>query len=102
GDNGQVSSAAAARFEMMARNDPSQLVRLFLASALQRMGKESRWGVAERLLGHGEDAQDANIPQMIWYGFEPLVGADPARALKLAAAGRIPLIREQAARRVAG
>ena len=30
---------------------------------------------------HAEDAADANLPLMYWYGIEPLVPADPARAL---------------------
>ena len=38
---------------------------------------------------------------MIWYGIEPMVAADPARALKLAASAKIPLIRQNIARRYA-
>jgi putative heme-binding domain-containing protein len=38
---------------------------------------------------------------MDWYGIEPLAPADPDRALKLAAAARIPLVRQFLARRVA-
>jgi putative heme-binding domain-containing protein len=38
---------------------------------------------------------------MIWYGIEPLVPADPGRAIKLLANARIPLVREYIARRLA-
>jgi putative heme-binding domain-containing protein len=36
---------------------------------------------------------------MIWYGFEPLVPANPGRALGVASQGQIPLVRQFAARR---
>ncbi len=38
---------------------------------------------------------------MDWYGIEPLVPADPERVLRLAAAARIPLVRQFIGRRVA-
>ena len=36
---------------------------------------------------------------MYWYGIEPLVPSDKARALQLAAKAKIPLIRQYIARR---
>jgi putative membrane-bound dehydrogenase-like protein len=84
----------------MARRDPSQVVRLYLASALQRLPLEKRWAIAEGLLGHAGDSADANLPLMDWYGIEPLVSADPARALQLAAVTGIPIVRQFIARRV--
>ena len=71
----------------LAKHDPSPVVRLYLASALQRLPLEQRWAIAEGLLSHAEDAADANLPLMNWYGIEPLVPADPARALRLGASG---------------
>ena len=62
------------------------MVRLYLASALQRLPLEQRWSIAEGLLSHSSDASDANLPLMIWYGVEPLVVVDTGRALKLAQA----------------
>jgi putative membrane-bound dehydrogenase-like protein len=70
-----------ARFEALAQSDPSAVVRLYLASALQRLPVAERWRLAEALLGHAEDAEDHNLPLMVWYGVEPLVSADPERAL---------------------
>ena len=93
------SAAALAAFEKMAREDPSPRVRLALASGLQRFPKESRWGVARGLLGHPEDAGDAYLPLMAWYGVEPLVEADRARAVALLAGCRLPVVREFLARR---
>ncbi|QDU22931.1 PVC-type heme-binding CxxCH protein [Urbifossiella limnaea] len=79
--------------------DPSPVVRLELAAALQRLRTDQRWSLALALLARAEDATDANLPLMIWYGFEPLVPADPERALDVAAKGQIPLVRQFAARR---
>jgi len=84
-----------------ATGDDSPAVRLELASALQRLSLEQRWNMGAGLLAHADDSDDANLPLMYWYGLEPLVGADPTRGLRLAAAGRIPLVRRYAARRLA-
>jgi putative membrane-bound dehydrogenase-like protein len=89
-----------AKFATMAKDDPSPVVRLYLASALQRLPANDAWPIAEGLLSHDADAKDANLPLMIWYGIEPLVAADPERALRLASAAKIPLVRRYVARRV--
>jgi putative membrane-bound dehydrogenase-like protein len=97
----QTSPHALARLERLAKDDPSPWVRLALASALQRLPLADRWGIAERLVSHAADANDANLPLMYWYGIEPLVPADPSRALQLAGDARIPLIRQYIVRRLA-
>src|SRR5262249_34178932 len=43
------------RFAEMARNDPSAVVRLYLASAAQRLPAERRWDIVAGLVGHAED-----------------------------------------------
>jgi putative heme-binding domain-containing protein len=73
----------------LARRDPSPVVRLYLASALQRLAPEQRWEIAAGLLARGEDATDPNIPTVLWYGIEPLVVVDATRALKLAVDARL-------------
>jgi hypothetical protein len=85
----------------MAREDDSKFVRLYLASALQRIPLDQRWSLAEALVAHEADKDDHNLPLLYWYGIEPLVPADKARALKLAAKTKIPLIRQFIARRSA-
>jgi putative heme-binding domain-containing protein len=60
-----------------------------------------RWPIAEGLVGHEKDVRDANLPLMDWYAIEPLVPADPGRALRLAVTARIPLVRRFIARRAA-
>ncbi|OWK34477.1 hypothetical protein FRUB_10448 [Fimbriiglobus ruber] len=99
-ETGAPPADALTRFRAMAKSDPSQVVRVRLASALQRLPAEDRWGIAEGLLSHSEDAADASLPLMDWYGIEPLVSANVARALGLAVAAEIPLVRQFIARRV--
>ena len=85
----------------MAKKDDSPVVRLYLASAMQRMSLDKRWDIAAGLVAHAEDADDHNLPKLIWYGIEPLVPANKPRALQLAAKAKIPLIRQFIARRSA-
>ncbi|MBI2929717.1 MAG: c-type cytochrome [Verrucomicrobia bacterium] len=73
---------------------------------------EYRLYTAEALLKHEEDAHDANLPSMIWYGIEPIISAGDtnlppafraveADARVLLTEGRIPLVRQLIARRLA-
>lgn len=73
----------------MAFGDSSPIVRRELASMLQRLPVELRTDIATALIKHGEDKDDHNIPLLIWYGIEPLVGSDANAAMKLAAASKI-------------
>jgi putative membrane-bound dehydrogenase-like protein len=99
-DRGKLISPALQEFVRLARHDPSGLVRLFLASALQRLPVVDRGDLAAALLAHGEDAADHNLPLMIWYGVEPLPSAEPARAVELAGSSKIPLVRRFISRRL--
>ena len=101
GDAAPVASKLAERLAELARDDPSPLVRVTLASVLQRLPLHQRWPIVEGLVSHAEDADDDNIPLMIWYGMEPLVAADKPRALTLVVNTKIPLLRRLIARRVA-
>jgi putative membrane-bound dehydrogenase-like protein len=92
-------SEAIAMFTRMASDDRSAVVRLYLASALQRVNGEARWNMARALMAHDEDAADHNLPMMIWLGIEPLVAADPGRALAQASDSRIPRLAQFIARR---
>ncbi len=85
----------------LAKDDPSAWVRMALAAGLQRLDLADRWPIAEALSAHGEDEHDTNLVLMLWYGIEPLAGADTSRALELASRAQIPLIRQYIARRIA-
>ncbi|MEQ8762624.1 MAG: FG-GAP-like repeat-containing protein [Planctomycetota bacterium] len=96
-----IDEKGLAQLEKMAAQDASPVVRLALTSALQRLPLEQRWTIAEALSGHGEDAEDHNLPLMIWYGIEPLVLKDTARAMRLATRSEIPLLTRFITRRAA-
>ena len=85
----------------LAAGEASPLVRLYLASGLQRLPLERRWEVASRLAAQAENHEDAYLPLMIWYGVEPLPAADPGRAAELVSKARIPIVRQHLARRLA-
>ncbi len=98
-ENRAPSAAAVERFARMAVDDRSPLVRLYLASALQRLEPARRWAIAAGLLAHGEDAGDQNLPLMVWYGIESLVETDLERFAGLANAAKLSLVRRHIARR---
>jgi putative heme-binding domain-containing protein len=96
-----AAPAVTAELAAMAARDPSPVVRLYLASAAQRVGSEAAWSILESLARRDEDRDDHNIPRMIWFGLEPLVVGDPPRAAALAAAARLPLVSRHVGRRLA-
>jgi putative membrane-bound dehydrogenase-like protein len=97
----KVPPAALEKFAKMAESDPSPYVRLYLASSLQRLPLDKRWPVVEALAARADDAQDRNLPLMIWYALEPLVPTNKPRAAALMAKVKIPVVREHIARRLA-
>jgi hypothetical protein len=85
----------------LADEDPSPLVRLEIASALQRLPLADRWEIANFLVAHEDDAEDDNLPLMIWYGIEPAIPTDKARAARVLASSKMPTVRQFIARRLA-
>lgn len=100
-EKGQPSPVLLEELARLAQSDASPVVRLYLASAAQRIDLAARWPLVEALTMRGEDALDQNLPLMIWYAAEPLVAADPARGAKLLAQSRIPRLQELISRRIA-
>ena len=88
------SDARFQRLLELATSDPSPVVRLALASYLADAPAERAWPLAERLVRHAEDASDANLPGMIWFGIAPHVPGDLGRALALAQSTRIEPIED--------
>ncbi|KAF0170623.1 MAG: membrane-bound dehydrogenase domain-containing protein [Limisphaerales bacterium] len=86
-----------------ATSDSSALVRLTLASALQRLpvSQYERANLASCLLSHQEDATDHNLPALIWYGLIPVADRHPDALLFLTEQCRLPLTRRLIARRLA-
>ncbi|MEQ1830714.1 MAG: PVC-type heme-binding CxxCH protein, partial [Pirellula sp.] len=83
------AQTAIDRFVELAKTDPSPIVRLYLASAIQRVDESGKWRIAESLAMHGEDSDDHNLPKMIWFGLEPSVVKSTERSLVLAESTKI-------------
>lgn len=96
-----LSIEVQTEFEHMARRDKSGLVRLQLASTLQRLPVKDRIPLAATLAAHSEDAGDHNIPLMIWYGLIPTAESHADELAALAANCQIPTVRRLVARRLA-
>jgi putative membrane-bound dehydrogenase-like protein len=93
--------AVAADFRRLAMDDESGLVRLAIASTLQRLPVDRRADLAAALMTRGEDADDHNLPLLVWYGMIPVVEANPQRAAEVAVASRWPKTQRLIARRLA-
>jgi putative membrane-bound dehydrogenase-like protein len=91
-ESGKASPEVLKKLTDLARNDPSPVVRLYLASGLQRLPNAQRWDVLEILLAHARDSEDHNLPLMYWYAAEPLAAEDASRALALAQRSQVPLL----------
>lgn len=85
-----------------ARRDESGLVRLTLASALQRLPLHQREGLAAALVARDEDALDPSLPLMVWYGLMPLVEVKPMALVAVAEGCRWPNLLGWLSRGVAG
>lgn len=100
-EGGKVSKAGLSRFAQLAKSSPSPVVRLYLASALQRLPLEQRWDILAALVLHSEDSADHNLPLMYWYAAEPLATVDAKRALELALTAQTPNFLSFMVRRIA-
>jgi putative heme-binding domain-containing protein len=95
------SSKQRERFVRMADSDPSPVVRLYLASAVQRIEPETGWALSQRLALKKQDAGDPNLPYLVWYGMEPIVPVRPDASLALARRTEIDLLSRFIVRRMA-
>jgi len=100
-ESGDVNTSLLEVFTKEAKRDQSGLVRLHLASALQKLPLEHRWELATALSQREEDVNDPVQPLMIWYGIEPAIATNRAKAVELAKATKMPKLRTFIARRLA-
>ncbi len=87
--------------EKTAKDQTSSRIRLELASTLQALPIEHRIDLGTLLASYSADADDANIPHMIWYGLIPIAIQTPELLIDVAATAKIPHIRKWTARRFA-
>jgi putative membrane-bound dehydrogenase-like protein len=85
-----VSNETLEAFENLAKIEKSALVRLYLTSGILRLEPSKRWNVMDALTQNEEDAQDHNLPLMLWYAAEPLAELDAERAINLAEKSKMP------------
>jgi putative heme-binding domain-containing protein len=78
----------------LAENEPSLLVRRYLAAAIQRLPRELAWRLVEILSRRKDDEVDRNLELMVWYGLAPLMPADLDRAFQLAATSQLGHLEE--------
>jgi len=98
----EVDLPAGLRGELadLARNDPSGLVRLVLASTLQRLPVGRRADLARALVSRSEDRADHNIPALVWTGLIPVAASDPDALVALAGGCQWPEVVRLVARRL--
>lgn len=85
----------------LASGEKSGLVRLALASTIQRLPAQSRVSLAKALAAHEEDANDHNIPLLIWYGMIPVAEKQPQELAELALTSKLPKLQQFIVRRLA-
>ncbi len=84
----------------LASGESSPVVRLVLASTLQRLPEESRVELALELVKHASDANDHNLPLMIWYALIPVAEKHPQQLVQVFNASKSPITRRLIARRL--
>ncbi|MEM9237374.1 MAG: c-type cytochrome, partial [Verrucomicrobiota bacterium] len=101
----EESVSAAKRFlsfptgpGMVSASNDSPRVRLQLASTLQRLPFDLRKDLAKALVVHAEDADDPNLPLLVWYGLISLADHHPDHLVEIFAACEWPKLRRFIAR----
>jgi putative membrane-bound dehydrogenase-like protein len=95
----------ADRFVSLARNDPSPVVRRYLASVAPRLPGAFPWQIFDSLARREEDKDDHNLPYLIWHSMATLwsqfhpqrngmayTQRDTTRALAIADATKMPAL----------
>ena len=85
----------------MARTESSGLVRLALASTIQRLPVDDRLPLATALMSRAEDADDHNLPLLVWYGLNPVAQSNPIGLANVAIESKWPKTQRLIARRLA-
>ncbi len=89
------------RCKELARTDPSGLVRLAFASTLQRIPVAHRAELATVLMQRAEDADDHNLPLLVWYGLMPVADTNMLALVDVAMHSKWPKTQRLITRRIA-
>lgn len=96
-----VDDVLMERLIQLAKTDKSTLVRLYLASSLQRIPLNLRPRLATALMTRVEDAGDHNLPLLVWYGLMPVADVNAQALVDVAMASLWPKTQLLIARRLA-
>ena len=88
----KVSDSFETEFVRLAKTDPSPTVRLYLASAIQRVSDSTAWALIDALSQHGEDRADRNLPLLLWHGIGQRMPDSLDHAFSLARQSQIPAL----------
>ncbi len=95
GDTRAMTPRIQQRVASMAVADRSPVVRMYIASAIQRLPAGADWTrMAEALARHGEDREDRNIPLLLWQSIAPRMAGHLEEMFHLAARTQIPWLAE--------
>lgn len=98
----EPTNIVSQRLARLSAEETSARVQLSLVSALQRLPQPDQPAVARPLVERIRNADDPNLPAMLWFGIEPLVAADPSQGIALAKSTCLPSIRQSVVRRLVG
>src|SRR4030095_12914912 len=88
-------------FNRQAQQETDSRARLHLASNLARIIPEKRVRAIQALSSREEDANDHNIPLMLWYAINPIADTQPAHLATILESCKIPTLRRLIVRRLA-
>ena len=77
----------------LASHEQSLLVRQYLASSTRRLSEPTAWAILERLASQPDNADDRNLPLLIWHHLAERMASDLPRGLALADATKIPALK---------
>ena len=83
GDKREVSASIGRQFAVLARQDPSPIVRRQLACTAKRLRASDALPIINELLRRDEDVNDMNIPLLVWWALEDKAISSQSAVLKM-------------------
>lgn len=87
GDERIVAPSLLGQLVSLAYRDPSVVVRCQLACTAKRLPASETMPIVEQLLAHDEDADDVQMPLLIWWAIEDKAISDTERVLRMVQSG---------------
>ena len=97
----RLSFGSVANTIVTLANDPSPLVRLYVASVINRLPTSHSFEAARRLVAFETDMQDRVQPKLIWHRIEPFIAGDFEQSMTLFNASKSQQLRLNIVRRLA-